>query len=519
MTVLQITEKLAEIGLTPNQITVYLELIKAKKCRASVIIDNTKLHRSIVYTCLDDLMVKGLASKLTQNGVAVFEASSPKNLVEMMDTKRRAAETVADDLLKIMEQAPRDIRLFEGQEGVLNARERSLELPADETVYVLGGSKLTSTPAYEANWLPYHKKRIKQGIKSKLLFDRTVPPEYLATRNNLPLTQAKYLPFRQDMPAWFEVYGQTFAVGVPAQEPVVFSMHSPEASAALKNFFEYLWNQNVMTENGTEALQQAINSMLDELKSGEEYFVLGASFGKFNRQEMIDYYTQYHKKRIAKGVAINMLAYSESANEIKNIFKTSGDPEGRISHLQTLNPTTENPMQVYLYNNKAMVVIMGQEPTIIRFEQKEVYDNFKTYFDALWNQESYILKGPKALQEIFLEAVEAKELRYIGARGYFMDRYPDLFKPVLEKIKITPGVRWRNIVDPGVRGHGITRFPWTQTKYTLSMTKNPNAVWLYGNKVVVTSWAGDEPVIFVSKNPQLVQSYNDYFEELWSHTQ
>lgn len=518
MTINQITEKLAEIGLTPNQITVYLELIKAKTCRASVIIDNTKLHRSIVYTCLDDLVAKGLATKLMHSGVASFEASSPKNLIEIIEAKKRAAVIVSDELSKLMNEAPRDIRLFEGQQGVVDARERSLALEKDETVYVIGGSQ-TTTPSYESIWAHYHKKRINKGIKLKILFDRDVSSEVIASRNALSLTQAKYLPFKQDMPAWFEVYGQTFAVGVPAQDPVVFSMRSPEAASALKNFFEYLWNQNVMTENGTEALQQAVDSILDELAPGDSYSVLGASFGKFSRPEMINLYTQYHKKRIAKGVAINMLAFSESANEIKNIFKISGDPEGKISHLQTLNPTTENPMQIYLYNNKAMVVIMGQDPTIIRFEQKEVYDNFKTYFDALWNQESYILKGPKALQEIFLEAVEAKELRYIGARGYFMDRYPDLFKPVLDKIKVTPGVRWRNIVDPGVRGHGITRFPWTQTKYTLSMAKNPNAVWLFGNKVVVTSWAGDEPVMFVSTNPQLVQSYNDYFEELWSHTQ
>jgi sugar-specific transcriptional regulator TrmB len=513
MTIAQITEKLAEIGLTPNQITVYLELIKAKKCRANAIIKSAKLHRSIVYTCLDDLLTKGLVSKLTQNGVAIFEATSPKNLVEMMDAKRRTAETVADDLSKIMEQAPRDIRIFEGDEGVLKARERSLDLKSDETVYVLGVSQLTTTPAYESMWLPYHKKRISKGIKAKLFFDRTSSPEQVASRNAMSLTQAKRLPF--DLPAWFEVYGQTFAVGVPAQDPVVFSMNSPEASAALKNFFEYLWNQNVLVETGRPALQKAVDSILDEVQGGQEYCVLGASFGKYNRKEMIDFYTSYHTKRIAKGVTINMLAFSESTDEIKNIFRTVGDPEGKISRIKTLDSATQNPMQVYLYNSKAMVVIMGENPTIMRFEQKEVYDNFKAYFDALWGQESYILKGPKALQEIFLETVDAKELRYIGARGYFMDQYPDLFKPVLEKIKATPGVSWKYIVDPSVRGHKITRFPWAQTKYTLSTVKNPNVVWLYGNKVVVISWAGNEPVMFVSTNPQLVQSYNDYFEELW----
>ncbi|MDD2731007.1 MAG: helix-turn-helix domain-containing protein [Candidatus Portnoybacteria bacterium] len=516
MTIAQIIEKLAEIGLTENQITVYLELIRAKKCRANLIIKNTKLHRSIVYTCLDDLLNKGLASKLTQNGVAIFEATNPKNLIELMETKRRTAETVAENLSKIMEQAPRDIRLYEGAEGIVQARERSLNLPADETIYVLGGSSSSSTPAFEALWLPYHKKRIKQGIKSKILFDRTVPTDYLDTRNSMPLTQAKYLPFKQDMPAWFEAYGQTFVVNVPAHEPVVFSMHSPEASEALKNFFEYLWNQNVTVENGTEALRKSMFEILDELKPGESYSVLGAAFGMMGK-EAVDLYGEYHKQRVKKGVKLRMLAYTESIDQIKKLFADAGDPDGKLSSIKPLTTSPKNPTQIYIYGNKVCMAIMGEVPTIIHFDQPGLHESFQAHFDYLWDQESYILKGPKALQEIFLEAVEAKELRYIGARGYFMDQYPNLFKPVLEKIKVTPGVRWRNIVDPGVRGHGITRFPWTQTKYTLSMAKNPNVVWLYGKKVVVTSWAGDEPVMFMSTNPQLVQSYNDYFEELWSH--
>ncbi|MFA6503469.1 MAG: helix-turn-helix domain-containing protein [Patescibacteria group bacterium] len=516
MTINQISEKLTEIGLTSNQTTVYLELIKAKKCRASAIIEQTKLHRSIVYTCLDDLIAKGLASKLSQNGVAVFEATDPKNLVEMMDVKRKTAESAASDLLKLINEVPRDIRVFEGSEGIINARERSLNLPADETIYVLGGPQLSTTQAYEKNiWIPYHKKRIKKGIKNKVMFDRAISPEVLADRNTWPLTQAKYLPFKQDMPAWFETYGQTFAIGIPAQEPILFSINSPEASSALKNFFEYLCNQNVMVENGRNALKEAINGMLDELKSGEEYCVLGASFGQYNRQEMIDFYGQYHKRRISKGVKINMLAFSESVSSIKNLFRQAGDPNFKLSQIKTLNSTTPNPMQVYLFHDKTWVVIMGQEPTIMRFEQKEVYDNFKTYFDTLWLQESYVLEGPEALQRIWLEAVEARELKFIGARGYFIDRYPKLFEEIKKLAEKTHGVVWKNVVDNGVRGHAITKYKWSQTKYSLNAPKNPNVVWIYGNKIAISNWSGDTPVIFVSENKQLHQSYNDYFEELW----
>ncbi|MDD5726254.1 MAG: helix-turn-helix domain-containing protein [Patescibacteria group bacterium] len=518
MTINQIAEKLAEIGLTSNQITVYLELIKAKKCRASQIIERSKLHRSIVYLALDDLVTMGLVGKLTQGGVAIFEVTSPKNLVEMIDIKRRSAETLAEDLSRMIQEAPRDIRVFEGMEGIMGARERSLVLERNDTMYVFGGAQQTTTPAYEAMWAKFHKKRIAKGINMKIMFDRGAPPEIIANRNALPLSQAKYLPFKQDMPAWFEAYGQTFAVGVPTHDPVVFSMRSPEAAEALKNFFEYLWNQNVRVEYGIGALSEAMHNMLDGLKRGETYCVLGASTG-LAKSEVSDFYDAFHAERIKKGVIVKMLAYTEAVEGIKKRFRLAGDPQGKFSHIKPYISSSKNPVQIVIHGGNVFMSILGEKPTIVYIDQPDIAVSFQAHFDYLWQQESYVIQGPKALQEIFLEAVEAKELRYIGARGYFMDRYPDLFKPVLDKIKITPGVRWRNIVDPGVRGHGITRFPWTQTKYTLSMAKNPNVVWLYGNKAVVTSWAGDEPVMFVSTNPQLVQSYNDYFEELWSHAQ
>jgi hypothetical protein len=47
------------------------------------------------------------------------------------------------------------------------------------------------------------------------------------------------------------------------------------------------------------------------------------------------------------------------------------------------------------------------------------------------------------------------------------------------------------------------------------MVRNPNVVWIYGEKVIISNWAGDEPIIFVSENKLLAQTYRDYFDELW----
>ncbi len=127
-----------------------------------------------------------------------------------------------------------------------------------------------------------------------------------------------------------------------------------------------------------------------------------------------------------------------------------------------------------------------------------------------------MLHGPEAIRDLWIESVDAGELRYIGARGYFIDRFPKLWAEVQAKTALNKNYAMKNIVDPGIRGHEITKLPYAQTKYLLSTNKNPNVVWLFGGKVAIANWAENEPIVFVSENKFLVQSYNDYFDELWT---
>lgn len=302
--------------------------------------------------------------------------------------------------------------------------------------------------------------------------------------------------------------------GIVGQDPITFSIRSQETADGFKKYFEYFWDQKVKTETGIDSLNRAIYEMLDELKPGEEYFVLGASAGNSNRDVQM-LYDKFHSDRIKKGVVTNMLVYRESFDRIKKRFVEQGDKVGALSRLKQYSTAPKIPMQINMFHGKAFMILYGDEPTVIHFEQKEIYEGFKKYFEELWNQETQVLHGAEALRELWLEGVECKEIRWIGARGYFVESYPEIYKEIKEKVARTPGVKWKNIVDPSFRGHELTKLPWMETKYNLSSIKNPTAIWLFGNKVLIVNWTTKEPVIFCSTNPSLVQSYSDYFDELW----
>ncbi len=363
--------QLGKLGLSKNEIKIYLALFELGKCKAKKIIDYTGLHRNLVYTALEELVGRGLVSKVEKQNVLHFEANNPKALLEIISLQKSIAEDAIEELKKKQNNQPKEIVVYEGEDGIKRSRNKTLSYPAGETLYVIG-SKASSTPGMEIYWRKFHREREKKKINFKMMYEHGVSPADMDWRNQLELSKAKYLPFQIDLPVWFAFISDYLEIGIPGSDPLTFSMRNKQVAGA-----------------------------------------------------------------------------------------------------------------------------------------------FKKFFDFFWNQESYVLKGPEAVYDIWMEAIETKQLRWIGARGYFIDTYPQLYQKIENKMRQTPDFKWKNITDPGVRGHKITKYPWAQTKYVFSGPKSPNVVWLFGDKMAISSWAGKEPTVFVSTNTQLIQTYSEYFEELW----
>ncbi|KKR08296.1 MAG: Transcriptional regulator, TrmB [Parcubacteria group bacterium GW2011_GWC2_39_14] len=513
-----IKDKLQQLGFSPNEITVYLYLIENGKSRAGKIIELTGLHRNLVYTSLESLLKKKLVSKLTSRGVAEFIPNNPESILENVLDQEETAKEIIIELHKRHTTEAGDIQIFAGVEGIKRARNRVLNYPAGSEFYVLGATNLTSKPEMESFWKRFHKEREKKKISQKILYELSSDPlvkEGLAWRNSLPLSKARFLPFNIDSPFWFDFIDDLLNIGLMSDNPITISVKDKKIVEGFKKYFNYFWNQRTITKTGLDAVEEAIYDQLNALKPGEHYYVLGA-LGKDYPPGFHELYDKFHTERIKKGVITKMLCFQESYDNLKEKFAKCGDPEGKVSFLRKYINTTPIPMQINIYNNKIFFILYEKVPTVISFDNPIMAESFKNYFDNIWQQETYTLQGPEALQKIWFEALDTKELRLIGARGYFIDYYPELFKKIEAKAKNTPGIIWRNIVDRSVQGHAITKYPWSRTKYNLSKIGNPNVVWLYGKKLVIANWADKKkPIFFISENEHLVQSYNDYFEELW----
>jgi len=235
--------KLKELGFSDNLSAVYLKLFETGRMKAGEVINQTGLHRSVVYAALDELTTRGLISRVKKRGVAFFNANDPNKLVEEMQQKIQLSETIAAEIKKQQIEQPREVIVSEGLDAIMQATDRSLLSPPGETMYVMGASAENVQPVLDKHWRKYyHKHRIKKGIKFRGLYDRTVPQEAIEYRNNMELSEARYLPNGLEMPIWFNVCANIVSIMVPGEDPpLVFTIRSRATAEAIKKYFNYLW--------------------------------------------------------------------------------------------------------------------------------------------------------------------------------------------------------------------------------------------------------------------------------------
>lgn len=258
---------------------------------------------------------------------------------------------------------------------------------------------------------------------------------------------------------------------------------------------------------GLKGAKTAYDDVLKTMKKGEEYYVMGAteptrSFSRF--------IWQYHKKRAKKGIKLKII-FSKHGRALAEKYKSLAHTQIKFAPTQLLTSSF-----ILVYKHKILIVVATRkEVTIFRINDEEIADSFKSQFKLLWNQDTRIVRGLDAIQDLFDEILESKNADFIGARGYFVDKRKK-YMDEWEKRAIKKGLKFRNIVDPEIKGHRITKFPFGKTKYILPKEFSKLSVfWIFNNKVAISNWTKKEPIVIIIENKQLYDMYKQQFELLW----
>lgn len=234
------TSALEELGLSKNEISVYLALLESGSVTVGPVIKKTNLYKAPVYESLQRLLEKGLATYIVRGGRKHFEAKDPETLLEIIEARKSMIDAIIPELKEKEREGKikQEAAIYEGQKAVKSIFEdivRTLK-PGEE--HVVFGISTASLP-FRKYFNNVYKRMRDKGIKTRQLFSEG--GGYFEDFLNVPLTEIRTMPKEYFTPAAVNVYGDKTAIILWSENPTAFVVENKHYTASFKNYFEMLW--------------------------------------------------------------------------------------------------------------------------------------------------------------------------------------------------------------------------------------------------------------------------------------
>lgn len=247
---LQILEK---IGLTRGETRAYLALLKLGLSSTGPLEKQSQVSRSKLYSILDKLEKKGLASHVEKNGVVYFQAVEPEKITDYLTEKENELKRLEREFKRVLPELQayykstgmtQKVRIYQGLKGLRVAHEHIyLKLKRGDEFYYLG------IPAYQPEehhryWQKDHERRARTGIMSKSLFNQNTDRKILRNRNSYALSDARYMPTDMKTPAYFLIYKDTVSIAIASKDPIAIEIVGQEIADSFKSYFVEFWKKS-----------------------------------------------------------------------------------------------------------------------------------------------------------------------------------------------------------------------------------------------------------------------------------
>lgn len=148
-----------------------------------------------------------------------------------------------------------------------------------------------------------------------------------------------------------------------------------KAIPLFENFIKTKDNKAVLYE-GLNAIKNFYRSILEELKRGEEYYVIGVNYGD-GLPGIKEFFENFHRQRSEKGIKVKMLVNNDAKNALVKTISQK-------SEIRYLPQYLMSNMIILFYKNKAFIFFLAKDAIGLLIENEEVAKGFTSYFDAFW---------------------------------------------------------------------------------------------------------------------------------------
>ena len=242
---------LEKFGLTEGESRVYLTLLRIGKSTIGDIIKEAHVSNSKVYNILDRLNKKGLIGVVIENNRRSFEAKSPEMLKHNIQEQEKELESKKKELINLLpslqnifesHEVKQQAEILQGIKGIKTFTERLLKnSKKGQTIYTMG-APIQGNEALNPYYIEWHKRRIKRGIKYKILYNNDARM-YAQERTKSKITQVKVLPKELTTPVAIDFNDEEVGILVFGKNPLCFAIRNVDIVNNYKKHFELLWKQ------------------------------------------------------------------------------------------------------------------------------------------------------------------------------------------------------------------------------------------------------------------------------------
>lgn len=245
------------LGLTDNEKTIYLFLLKHGYSMASIIGKRLNIKRVTVYASLEGLKRKGLVSLFEKNNVTHFEAVAPEKIVELCLEKvaynlalKKEAEAILPVLKKLeseqimpVVEIKGKIKYYEGLEAVKGLIDETLQEGQKEQLCF--GLNQYHVEHLADEWKKYTKKRVSVDMNVKSIQPDTKAARAYKKRDPDELRVTRLVP-HQKFPTQCElnIIGDMIALFTAhGDQPTGMKIYNKDMAQVLRSLFELAWER------------------------------------------------------------------------------------------------------------------------------------------------------------------------------------------------------------------------------------------------------------------------------------
>lgn len=245
MPIQNMENNLEEFGLTKNESSIYLFLLKKGETTTGSIIKETGIANSRVYESLNTLVEKGLVSYNVQKEGKHFIAEDPKKFIEIEEYRKKKIQELIPGLisLKNTEQKETTTAVYEGYEGFKTAFKKIIDdCPNGKEIFILGFSeqqnKTDSLRLFLSNM---NLRSAQKKHKLKILLDASSKDTLGKDREKEKNTEVKYMPSGYVSPAAMDIFEDYVYIFLWEEKPFVFMIKNKIIAESFKTYFNFLW--------------------------------------------------------------------------------------------------------------------------------------------------------------------------------------------------------------------------------------------------------------------------------------